>query len=280
VYGVLRIITLGKWPFESFQYGQVSLLLTVLGTGIPSVSLASPDTFLSLVSTHTCSLDILPSLPVDLICPTCSLTLVIFPHLVSMELAPSNKETVLPASPDTPPSLALGIPSPTCSLVPVKCPPLAIFELGPEVEAPSPPSKGQVPDSIPVPQAVQHHSLLTLVASTEKWHCLIPIRSCSLDTPLSLVFDMQPTVLIPSCFPDILFPIVGVLPGMALSISSAPVPPFCPVIQPCKKWLDVYNNATPLSSCHQPTLKLPMAPLGKLFPPSLPMREPILGVEL
>ncbi len=73
MYNVLRIIILGEWPFEYSQYGQVSPLFTVLGTGILSVLLASSDTFSSLVSNHTCSLDILPSLTTDLVCPTCSL---------------------------------------------------------------------------------------------------------------------------------------------------------------------------------------------------------------
>jgi len=62
--------------------------------------------------------------------------------LDSEELAPSDGETVLLPSPDTPSSLVLGIVGPTCSTIPDKCPPLDILELGPEVEEPPTPSKG------------------------------------------------------------------------------------------------------------------------------------------
>jgi len=165
MYDVLRIITLGEWPFEYSQYGQVSPLFMVLGTRIL--------TFSSLVGDHTCSLDILPCLPTNLIYPTCSLILTAFLYLDSEELAPSDEETVLPVSPDTPPSLVLGITSPTCTMIPVKCPPLDILELGLEVDEPSPPSKGQVSDYLLVLLEVPDHSLLTPVASTEKWDCVL-----------------------------------------------------------------------------------------------------------
>ncbi len=44
------------------------------------------------------------------------------PYTMASSNPPSNEETVLPASPDTPPSLVLGIASPTCSLVLAECP--------------------------------------------------------------------------------------------------------------------------------------------------------------
>jgi len=97
----------------------------------------------------------------------------------------------------------MDIPSPTCSLALAKQPTLDIVELGPYIQEPFPISQDPVPDYILVLPEVQDHSLLTPVASMEKWDHSIPICSCSLDALLSLVFDMEPTILNPSCSLDI-----------------------------------------------------------------------------
>jgi len=86
-----------------------------------------------------------PSLVWDVWSPCCSLVPAKCPSLDSEAIAPSDEETVLPASPDTPPSLVLGIPSPTCSSALAKQPTLDILELGPEMEEPSPTSQDPVP---------------------------------------------------------------------------------------------------------------------------------------
>jgi len=180
-----------------------------------------------------------------------------YPSLDTKELAIYSKESVLPASIDTPPSCALDIPSPTCSLAQAEQPTLDILELGPDIREPSPICcQDPVPDSILVLLKVQHHSSLTPVASTEKWDHPIPIHSCSLDTLFSLAFDVEPTIPIPSCS-------LGVKRRFEDLCS-----------------LDMSLSVLPLV----PTLKLPLlVTLDKLFPPSPlspPMVQPTLDIEL
>jgi len=92
MYNLLWIITLGQWPYEYSQYGQVLPLFTVLGTGILSVLLVSPDTFSSLVGNHTCSLDILP-----VVSSTCSSVPAAYPPPWLLEsYAPTVKNLFLP----------------------------------------------------------------------------------------------------------------------------------------------------------------------------------------
>jgi len=95
-----------------------------------------------------------------------------------------------------------------------RMPPLDYEELGPYDEGPSPTSHGTLPDYLHVLPEVPDCSLLTLVASLDKWDHSIPSPSCSLDTFLSLVFDKEPTTPSPTCSPDVfwvLFPIQVVL---------------------------------------------------------------------